>query len=167
MKNKKKKSNSRKRDFYVIAHNIRSILNVGSIFRTADAFSVTKIYLTGYTGTPQNPFHKNRMGKVALGAEEWVLWEHSHTAFAVIRQLKKQHSNITVIGLENNVKAGELNKFKAKFPLVLILGHEREGISAPLLKACDKVLAIPMLGKKESLNVAVAFGIAAYALINQ
>src|ERR1700690_730345 len=101
------------REFFVIAHNIRSLLNVGSIFRTADAFKVTKIYLTGYTGTPGNPLHKNRMGKVALGAEDWVPWEHSPTAFAVIRMLKKEYPKLTIVGLENNVKSVPLAKFKS------------------------------------------------------
>ncbi len=152
------------RDFFVIAHNIRSLYNVGSIFRTADAFGVTKIFLTGYTGTPKNPIHGEKISKVALGAEQFVPWENSTTAFAVIRMLKKQYPKITIVGLENNVKSQPLNKFKPKFPLALILGEEREGISKPLLKLCDHVVEIPMQGKKESLNVSVAFGVAAYQL---
>lgn len=152
------------KQFFVIAHNIRSLYNVGSIFRTADAFGVTKIFLTGYTGTPLNPVHNEKISKVALGAEGWVPWEKSPTAFAVVRTLRKMHPKITVVGLENNVIAKPLNKFKPKFPLALILGEERQGISKPLLKLCDAIVEIPMLGKKESLNVSVAFGIAAYAL---
>lgn len=152
------------KEFFVIANNIRSLYNVGSIFRSADAFNVSKIYLTGYTGTPSSPAHLGKISKVALGAETWILWEKSATAFAVIRSLRKQYPKLTVVGLENNVKATPLNKFKPKFPLALILGEEREGIQKSLLKLCDKVVEIPMLGKKESLNVSVAFGIAAYEL---
>jgi tRNA G18 (ribose-2'-O)-methylase SpoU len=154
------------KEFFVIANNIRSLYNVGSIFRAADAFNVSKIYLTGYTGTPANPVHLAKISKVALGAETWIPWEKSPTAFAVIRSLRKQYPKLTVVGLENNVKATPLNKFKPKFPLVLILGEEREGIQKSLLKFCDAVVEIPMLGKKESLNVSVAFGIAAYKIIS-
>ncbi|MDR3643196.1 MAG: TrmH family RNA methyltransferase [Candidatus Doudnabacteria bacterium] len=152
------------RQFFVIAHNIRSLYNVGSIFRTADALGVSKIYLTGYTGSPENPSHKDKIAKVALGAEDWVPWEHSESAQAVIRILKKQ--KVLIVGLENNLEAGQkavaLNSFKPKFPLALILGEEVNGINSTLIKSCDKLVEIPMSGKKESLNVSVAFGIAAY-----
>lgn len=154
----------KRREFFVIAHNIHSLYNVGSIFRAADAFGVTKIFLTGYTGTPAYSVHLDKISKVALGAETWVPWEKSATAFAVIRKLKRQYPKVAIIGLENNVKAISLSKFKPRFPLALILGEERQGISRPLLKLCDKIIEIPMLGKKESLNVSVAFGIAAYAM---
>jgi 23S rRNA (guanosine2251-2'-O)-methyltransferase len=154
-------------EFFVIAHNIRSLYNVGSIFRIADAFGVAKIFLTGYTGTPGNPFHGDKISKVALGAETWMPWGKSQSAFAVIRSLKKQYPKIQIIGLENNLKATSLSKFKPKFPLVLILGEERRGISKPLLKLCDKILEIPMVGKKESLNVSVAFGIAAFSIYSK
>ena len=157
------------KEFFVIAHNIRSLYNVGSIFRTADAFGVTKIYLTGYTGTPQNPIHKKKIAKVALGAEEWVSWEYFKSPQSVIRVLKKQ--KVKIIGLENNISVGAglgrpqpLDKFKPKFPLALILGEEVGGINKLLIKLCDKLVEIPMFGKKESLNVSVAFGIAAYVL---
>lgn len=155
------------KQFFVIANNIRSLYNVGSIFRTADVFGVTKIYLTGYTGTPANPIHKKKIGKVALGAEEWVPWEYFSSPQAVVRFLKKQ--KVAIVGLENNTGAGivrpkAIGAFKPKFPLALVLGEEVGGISKTLLKACDKLLEIPMAGKKESLNVSVAFGIAAYAL---
>jgi len=154
------------KEFFVIAHNIRSLYNVGSIFRTADAFGVSKIYLTGYTGTPASPVHKKKIGKVALGAEEWVDWEHSKSAQAVIRILKKQ--KFTIVGLENNLAADQklipLDKFKPKFPLALILGEEVSGINKALIKSCDQLVEIPMRGKKESLNVSVAFGIAAYKI---
>jgi tRNA G18 (ribose-2'-O)-methylase SpoU len=150
-------------NFFVIAHNIRSLYNVGSIFRTADAFGVSKIYLTGYTGTPANPVHKNKIGKVALGAESWVNWEYFKSAQSVIRVLKKQ--KVHIFGLENNVgQRVPMGKFKPRFPLALILGEEVGGINKSLTKFCDKLVEIPMLGKKESLNVSVAFGIAAYKI---
>jgi tRNA G18 (ribose-2'-O)-methylase SpoU len=154
------------KQFYVIIHNMRSLYNVGSVFRTADAFGVTKVYLTGYTGTPANPIHKNKIGKVALGAEDWVPWEYSKSPQAVIRVLKKQ--KVQIIGLENNVgKPADIAKFKPKKSIALLLGEEVTGINKALLKLCDKVVEIPMVGKKESLNVSVAFGVAAYQLGQQ
>jgi 23S rRNA (guanosine2251-2'-O)-methyltransferase len=148
------------KDFYVIAHNIRSVLNVGSIFRTADAFGVSKIYLTGYTATPGNIFHKARMSKTALGAENFVLWEYYSSPVKLIKALKLKKINI--IALENGVKSVNISKFKPKFPLALVLGEEVRGVSKPILNLCDKIIEIPMRGQKESLNVSVAFGIAAY-----
>lgn len=154
------------KSFYIIAHNIRSLYNVGSIFRTADAFGATKIYLTGYTGTPANPIHKKKISKVALGAEDWITWEYNRSASTIIKRLKSR--GVQIIGLENNIgKSINIRKFKPKFPLVLILGEEASGINRLLIKQCDKLVEIPMRGKKESLNVSVAFGIAAYALRNQ
>lgn len=150
--------------FYVIAHNIRSLYNVGSIFRTADAFGVSKIYLTGYTGTPANPLHKIRMHKSALGADDWIPWEYEKSPLRLIKRLKSE--GVKIIALENGTKAINIKKFKPKFPLALILGEEVRGVSKPMLKLCDSIIEIPMLGKKESLNVSVAFGVAAYAINN-
>jgi len=149
----------------VFLEDIRSPYNVGSIFRTADAFGVSKIYLTGYTGTPANPIHKKKIGKVALGAEEWVPWEYARSASIIIKKLKTQ--GVQIIGLENNIgKSINIKKFKPKFPIALILGEETTGINKSLIKQCDKLVEIPMLGQKESLNVSVAFGVATYVLVN-
>lgn len=150
--------------FFVIAHNMRSLLNVGAVFRTADAFGVSKIYLTGYTGTPQNSVHKNKIAKTALGAETWVPWAYAKTAGAAIKELRSEYKNIVVVALENNTDAVSINKFQPRFPLALVLGEEVKGVPKPVLKLCDQVVEIPMAGKKESLNVSVAFGIAAYQL---
>jgi tRNA G18 (ribose-2'-O)-methylase SpoU len=145
---------------------------VGSIFRTADAFGVSKIYLTGYTPTPENPNHKIKISKTALGAEDFVPWEYSKSAVKIIKKLKAEKINI--IALENNIPVGAgfsrpqtMNKFKPKFPLALILGEEVEGVDKRILKLCDKIVEIPMQGKKESLNVSVAFGVAAYAISSE
>jgi tRNA G18 (ribose-2'-O)-methylase SpoU len=137
---------------------------VGSIFRTADAFGVTKIFLTGYTGTPKNPIHNHKIAKSALGAQGWIPWEYQTSALALIKKLKRQ--KVTIVALENNVKAVKLSKFKPKFPLALVLGEEVKGIAKPILKLCGQTIEIPMVGKKESLNVSVAFGVAAYHISN-
>ena len=148
-----------KPSFAVLANNIRSLYNVGSIFRTAEAFGVSKLYLTGYTGNPENLIHRSKISKVALGAENFLSWEYHKSAQKVIRLLKKEKYKI--VALENNIpKAYNLFKFKPKFPLLLVLGEEVGGINKNLLKQCEVVLEIPMLGKKDSLNVSVAFGVA-------
>lgn len=147
-------------EFFVIAHNIRSLYNVGSIFRTADAFGVSKIYLTGYTGTPEGQTQERRIAKSALGAEKFIPWEYHKSPIRLIKNLKQQ--GVRVVALENHVKAKKLARVKVKTPLVLVLGEETKGISKRILSLCDEVWEIPMCGKKESLNVAVAFGIAAY-----
>ena len=148
------------KEFYVICDNIRSLENVGSIFRTADALGVTKIYLCGITGKP--PQHK--ISKTALGAEETIPWEHVKQVGRLIEKLKK--GKINIVALEQDKKSVLYTKFKPKFPLALIIGNEVKGVSKKTLEKCDKIIELPMNGKKESLNVAVSFGIAGYYIIN-
>lgn len=150
-----------RRSFAVIAHNIRSIYNVGSIFRSADAFGIEKIYLTGFTGAPPHP----RLKKTALGAQNTVAWQKLTKLKPLLSKLKKQGTK--VVALENKVRNTALiTDFRPHFPLVLLLGEETNGIKKNYLKLCDQILEIPMLGTKESLNVAVAFGIAAFYITN-
>ncbi len=154
-----------KKQFFVIAHNIRSLENVGSIFRSADAFAVSKLYLTGYTGSPP----ESKISKTALGAENSVPWEKHKSAVRLIKKIRIENPGVVICGLENNLPNKEivsLASFKPKFPLALVLGTETTGIPKNVLKECDILLEIPMQGKKESLNVAVAFGIAAFKLVN-
>ncbi len=162
---------------YLIADRIRSLHNVGSFFRTADAFGVAKIYLCGYTGTPP----RKEISKVALGAEETVPWEKRGQTWKLVEELQKK--GIQVVALEINVADGSrrlqpalrrlkpaatisipINKWHPKFPLAIIVGNEVSGVSAGVLARCDAIVHIPMLGKKESLNVSVAAGIALYAV---
>lgn len=151
---------------YLILDNIRSRENVGSIFRTADAAGVSKIYLCGIT--PTSPHEK--ITKTALGAETYVPWEYCKQTWLVIKKLKAQ--GVKVIALEQTKDAQNIFEFtrgtfvKTKVPLALVLGNEVKGISSQILKYCDKKISIPMYGKKESLNVAVAAGIALYGIIN-
>lgn len=147
---------------FVIAHNIRSLHNVGSIFRTADAFGVSKMYLTGYTGTPPD----SKLSKVALGAEEFVPWEQSKSLVRLVKKLRAEMPDIRIVALENNVKYKtiSLRDYKPKFPLAIIMGEETKGNTKKILDLADDILEIPMHGQKESLNVSVACGIALYAL---
>ncbi len=147
------------KDVYVICDNIRSLYNVGSIFRTADAFEVTKIYLCGITGTPL----QTGLTKVSLGAENFVAWEYKKSAARLINTLKKQGVEIVSLELAKNISR-DIKKFKPVFPLALIVGNEVEGVSKNLLQKSDDILHIPMNGQKESLNVSVAYGIAAYLI---
>ena len=151
-----------KPELYLIAHNIRSLHNVGSIFRNADAFGVTKVFLTGYTGTPPD----SRLAKVALGAEEFVPWEYKKSLARVVKKLRAEKVKIAV--LENNVnyKVTSLAKYKPKFPLALILGEETKGNTKTILDLADDILEIPMHGQKESLNVSVACGVALYGIVS-
>lgn len=165
-------TSSKTREFFVIAHNIRSLHNVGSIFRTADAFKITKIFLTGFTGTPDYYVHQHKIEKVALGAEKFVPWEYIKSPVKLIKGLKAK--KIQIVALENNLPKGvkmarpvPIGKFKPKFPIALVLGQERQGISKAILNLCDRAVEIPMYGKKESLNVSVAFGIASFCLTRQ
>lgn len=147
------------KQFFVICHNTRSTYNVGSIFRTADAVGINKIYLTGYTPAPAN----EKISKVALGTEKTVPFESVKSTVKLIKKLKS--NGVQIIALENNIKQGiSYLKLKPKFPLALVLGNEVEGLSKKILQLADKVIYLPMAGKKESLNVSVAFGIAAYEI---
>jgi len=147
-----------KKSLFIICDNIRSLYNVGSIFRTADAFGARKIFLCGITGTPL----QNGLKKVSLGAENAVAWEHAKHAWRVVEKLKKQ--GVFCIALEQVPGSADLKKFKPKFPCALVVGNEVRGVSPQVLKRCDAVVEIPMAGTKESLNVSVAFGIAAYKI---
>lgn len=143
----------------VIAHNIRSLYNIGSIFRTSDAVGVEKIFLTGFSGTPDNP----KVAKVALGAEKTVPWEKHSRIGNLLKGLKKD--GYQIVALEQDVKSVAYNSFRPRFPIAFIVGNEISGISRAVLKKADAIIEIPQKGTKESLNVSVAFGIAVYSLL--
>lgn len=162
LKRKKRKSKKKppkiNKEVIVIAHNIRSAFNVGSIFRTSDAAGISKIILGGYCPHPPHP----KLLKVSLGAEETIPYEKCGQIWRKVVELKKQ--GYQIIALEKNKKAKNIFDFKPKFPLVLILGNEKKGLSPKILKYCDRIVFIPMNGRKESLNVSVAYGISVYQL---
>lgn len=140
----------------LIAHDIRSLHNVGAIFRSADAFSVERIYLTGFTGTPPRP----EIAKTALGAEDRVCWVKGIEVVEVIEEVRRQ--GYRVIALENGVGARPIGPVEEE--VALILGNEVTGIDPDVLALCDDAMEIPMPGGKKSLNVSVAAGIALFAL---
>lgn len=150
----------------LILQDIRSTENVGAIFRTADAVGISKIFLTGYTPCPIDRFGKKRkdIAKSALGAEEFVPWEQRKSILALIKKLKKE--GYKIIAIEQDQKAIDYKKIKIGEKNAFILGTEVTGIPKNILKECDMVTEIPMLGKKESLNVSVATGVALFRILN-
>jgi tRNA G18 (ribose-2'-O)-methylase SpoU len=155
-------------EIVVVAHDIRSVHNVGSIFRTADAAGVRKIFLCGITPAPLDRFKEVRadFAKVALGAERSVAWESAKTTAGVIKQLKKD--GYEILALEQSKHSVPYYDYAARLGpaarIALVLGNEVKGLPPAILRSADHVLEIPMMGKKESLNVAVAFGIVAFGL---
>lgn len=145
----------------LIVEDVRSLWNVGAMFRTADALGITKIFLCGITGKPP----RKEISKVALGAETWITWEHRPVAWEVVRELREQ--GYTTVALEKTMGATPLDTFHHSFPLALVVGNEVRGVSRETLDAADEIVYIPMVGRKESLNVAVAAGMALYAIFNR
>lgn len=151
-------------NFVVICDSIRSLHNVGSIFRTADGAGVDKIYLCGITGCPDDEKAKEKIAKVALGAEKTVKWEYTRQTGRIVKKLKSE--GYQIVALEQTKNSVDCFDFKPKFPMALIIGNEVEGVKKSLLDKSDKIIEIPMRGSKESLNVSVSFGIAAYWIGN-
>ena len=149
---KRKKRNP----IYIILDNVRSLYNVGAIFRTSDAVLVEKIYLCGITGCPP----RKEISKTALGAEEVVPFEHRDSVVEVVKELKKE--GVEIVAVEIAHKAEFYYEAKYKFPICFILGHEVNGIGDEVMKIVDKAVKIPMLGRANSLNVATAYGVIVY-----
>lgn len=155
----------KKRDIRVLIHDIRSTHNVGSIFRTSDAVGVSKIYISGFSPSPKDKFGRPRkdVAKVSLGAEKTIPWEYFESPIQLIKKLKKE--GFEIVGLEQSEKSIDYKKYKAKNKILFIVGSEVEGMDKKIQGLCDKVVEIPMLGEKESLNVSVAFGVAMYRIL--
>jgi tRNA G18 (ribose-2'-O)-methylase SpoU len=142
--------------FYTVCENIRSLYNVGSIFRTSDAVRLKKLYLTGYTGYPP----RKEIDKTALGAVDSVEWEHFSDPQEAVAQLKMKH--IPLVALEHTSESIPYNQFDFDFPFCLLVGNEVDGISEDLISQADMSIEIPMFGLKQSLNVSVAYGVVMY-----
>ena len=152
----------------VVLPDIRSVHNVGSIFRTADAVGVEKIFCCGYTPTPLDRFGRVRQdfGKVSLGAERSVAWERAEAAEDVLRGLKAGGWSIFAVEQADGAVPYHLVPKDAlrDARIALVMGNEVDGLPPSVLAYADRIIEIPMRGAKESLNVAVAFGIVAYGL---
>ncbi len=147
---------------YALCDNIRSIFNVGAIFRTSDGAFIEKLFLTGYTPYPP----RKEIEKVALGATESVPWEYHKDPVEVVKKLKSQNIKIAVLEITDK-KNLVWNIEKTDFPLCLILGNEISGVSKSLIDLADISFEIPMQGMKQSLNVSVAYGIAVYEMVKK
>ncbi len=149
---------------YLILHNIRSSQNVGSLFRTADAAGIQKVFLTGYTPAPLDKFERpsKEIAKTALGAEKIIPWEKCSFEECV-EKLKKE--SVQIIGIEQDQRAISYRDVQIKDTVAFVLGNEVTGIEPETLKLCDEVVEIPMKGEKESLNVSVAGGIAIFQML--
>ena len=156
-----------------ILYNIRSVHNVGSMFRTADAAGIKKLYLCGITPTPLDRFNQKRKDfiKASLGAEDSVPWEKvgrtihdaQESTLALIQQLKKD--GYEIVAIEQNKNSIPYTSYRSAHKnIALIMGNEVDGVPKELCAASDAIVEIPMQGTKESLNVSVAFGIAAFEI---
>lgn len=155
-------ASKRKHQLVAVLDNMRSIYNVGSMFRTADGAGIAHLYLCGTTPTPEHP----RLAKTALGAENTVSWSYHRNALDLVKLLKAEGH--TLVALEGGDTAQGLfsgGGDTPRSPLAFVVGNEVTGVDPGVLSECDTVFSIPMLGQKESLNVTVAFGVAAYCLL--
>lgn len=154
---------SEKTPIILVLDDIRSLNNIGSVFRTADAFLIEKIYLCGISATPPN----KEIHKTALGATETVDWEHNPDVLKVIENLKKE--NITTLAIEQVESAVFLQDFKVEKDkkYALVFGNEVYGVSQEAVRLCDGCIEIPQLGTKHSLNISVSAGIVVWDLFQK
>ena len=141
---------------YILVENVRSVYNVGSIFRSADGFGAEKIFLAGYTAHPP----REDLHKTALGAEDAVSWEYNNNPLIAAEQIKKQ--GIPLVLVEQTHESKSIYELDYPFPLCFMVGNEVSGVSEELSKLADIHVELPMRGIKQSLNVSVAAGVVGY-----
>lgn len=154
---------SSKTPVIIVLDNVRSLNNVGSVFRTADAFLVEAIYLCGITGTPPN----KDIQKTALGSTESVVWKHFKTTIEAIEELKQKRFH--VYSIEQTESAIMLNDFTPdkEQPLAIVFGNEVKGVQQEVIDASHGVIEIPQVGTKHSLNIAVSVGVVTWDLFQK
>ncbi len=145
---------------YALAEDIRSMHNVGSLFRTSDGVRLSKLFLSGYTAIPP----RKEIDKTALGATDSVPWSYYKNSLEVVQTLKEK--GIQIVALEHTSKSIPYWTFRYDFPMCLIVGNEVDGVSQETLSLCDAAIEIPMQGIKQSLNVSVAYGIVIYHILD-
>lgn len=144
----------------LLLDNVRSMYNTGAFFRTADGAGLEKLYLCGITAHPP----KKQLAKTALGADEFVAWEHHADAVALARSLESRYE---IAAVETSVRSVDLFDWTPRFPVCVMFGHEVDGLHPALLELAHTHVRIPMLGRKHSLNVATAGGIVLYELLRK
>lgn len=161
-----KKENSNK-EVVVVLDNVRSVHNVGAIFRTSDALGVNKIFLCGITPTPIDRFgrERNDLHKAALGAEKSVSWEYYSSSLLCVEQLKQE--GYTVVCVEQAKNSIDYKTVIPKNKTCFVFGNEVEGVLKDVLEIADQVAEIEMMGEKESLNVSVTFGIMMFRMLDR
>jgi len=161
---------------YVILNNVRSLQNVGLVFRICDAIKAEMLYLTGFTGYPplgeKDPrragviIHaKNQIEKTAIWTVDYVPWEYREDTIKLVKELKRK--NVQIVAVEQTHQSQNYLQAPYRLPLALIMGHEKEGIEDPVLKLADFAVEIPMFGMGNSLNVAMALSILSYELVKR
>jgi 23S rRNA (guanosine2251-2'-O)-methyltransferase len=145
---------------YVLLNNLRSVYNVGSIFRTSDAANIQQIIITGYTAVPP----RKDMDKTALGSTESVAWVYEPNPLEAIAKLKSQ--GVKIAALEIATPSVAYTDVPPDFPICLVVGNEVSGVDDDVLALCDFAIEIPQFGMKQSMNVAVAYGIAVFGLVD-
>lgn len=155
--------NVKKTPIIIILDNIRSLNNIGSVFRTSDAFLIEKIYLCGITATPP---HKD-IHKTALGSTDTVAWEYAENTLELVEKLKSE--DVKVISIEQAENAIMLNNFepKQKTTYALVFGNEVKGVSQDVVNASDLVIEIPQFGTKHSLNISVSCGVVTWDVFSK
>jgi 23S rRNA (guanosine2251-2'-O)-methyltransferase len=146
---------------HVVLENIRSLYNVGAIFRTADAVRVGSIHLCGITGRPP----RKEIAKTALGAQDTVPWEYYQKTHESILSLKQR--GVTIVAVEHSDQSKSLWNTELSFPAAFVFGYELEGIELETLKICDQIIEIPMFGFKGSLNVGISCAIVLYEALRR
>lgn len=154
-----------KNEVFVLLHDIRSVHNVGSMWRTANTAGVNKIFLSGYTPLPIDRFGRERkdFAKVALGSQKSVDWEYAENPIKIVKRLKKE--GFYIVAIEQAKNSVDYKKVKIKKSVLFLVGNEVEGIPKKLQNLADVVAEIPMKGDKESLNVSVAFGVVLFRIL--
>lgn len=161
------KASPLRQPLYILIHDIRSVYNVASIFRTAECAGVTHIYVSGYSPAPLDRFSRPRsdFAKVALGSEKRVPWTYVEDVEKFITSVKDDGAE--VVALEQNESSKNIWSYTPEKPILLIVGREVEGVDTSLLAMSDVILEIPMRGEKESLNVSVATGVALFHIASR
>jgi len=157
--------NEEPREVFLIVHGVRSAENVGSMFRTSDGAGVSHVYLHANTPQPKDKFGRvnSKIAKVALGAESSVSWSNYTSISSLLKKLK--NSGFAIVALEQDKKSITWRNIPKSNKIAIVVGHEVDGLDKKIIAKCDYVAEIPMLGKKESLNVSVATAIMLYSLI--
>lgn len=153
----------KKNPIYIIVDNVLDTYNIGAIFRIADAVAAEKVFLCAGAETPPN----HRIKKASINTTEWVEWEYAKDAKEAIAKLREQIPGIQVVSVEQSEKSVPYDQIGYKFPIVIIIGHETDGVSKEAMDASDYIAELPMWGVNISLNVMVSLGILLYKVMDE